>query len=145
MNNALFGLEDTFDIEHNLVDTPLEGCHDIFRHEESLSIACENVLPSPLEHSHVSNFCSQPSLSPEYTYDLPVDNFEICDSNVDMGYVDNMFHILGGNVETFQSIGNFSGYNAVLDPYCINLVDKLEKSCGTLSLFSLMIFLWLFL
>ena len=25
MNNALCGLEDTFDMEHNLVDTPLEG------------------------------------------------------------------------------------------------------------------------
>ena len=26
MNNALCGLEDTFDMEHNLLDTPLEGC-----------------------------------------------------------------------------------------------------------------------
>ena len=26
MNNALCGLEGTFDMEHNLVDTPLEGC-----------------------------------------------------------------------------------------------------------------------
>ena len=26
MNNALCGLEDTFDMEHNLVNTPLEGC-----------------------------------------------------------------------------------------------------------------------
>jgi len=26
MNNALCGLEDTFDMEHNLFDTPLEGC-----------------------------------------------------------------------------------------------------------------------
>jgi len=25
-NNALCGLEDTFDMEHNLLDTPLEGC-----------------------------------------------------------------------------------------------------------------------
>ena len=26
VNNALYGLEDTPDMEHNLVDTPLEGC-----------------------------------------------------------------------------------------------------------------------
>jgi len=93
-------------------------------HEESPSLACKNVLASALEHSHVSTFCSQPSLSPEYTYDVPIDNFEIVDSNVDMGYADNMLHVLGGNVETFESLGNFSGYNVALDPYCINLVDK---------------------
>ena len=30
MNNALCGLQDTFDMEHNLVDTPLEECPDVF-------------------------------------------------------------------------------------------------------------------
>jgi len=57
MKNALLGLEDTFDMEHNQVDTPLAGCRDGFMHEESPSLAYENVLPSPLEHSHVSTFC----------------------------------------------------------------------------------------
>ena len=60
MNNALCGLEDTFDMEHNLVDTPLEGCRDVFMHEGSSSLPCENVLPSAFEHSYVSTFCSQP-------------------------------------------------------------------------------------
>jgi len=41
---------------------------------------------------------------------VPIDNFEICDSNVDTGYADNMFHMLGANVETFE--------------YCIYLVGK---------------------
>ena len=77
MNNALCGLEDTFDMEHNLVDTPLEGCHDMFVHERSPSQACDNVLPSPLEHSHVSIFCSQPSFFPEYTYDVLILRFVI--------------------------------------------------------------------
>ena len=86
MNNALYGLEDTFDMEHNLVDTPLEGCQDVFMHEGSYSLACDHVLPSSLEHSHVSTFCSQPSFSSDYPYDVPIDNFEICDSNVDMGW-----------------------------------------------------------
>jgi len=38
MKNALFGMEDTFDMEHNLADTPLEGCRDVFMHEESPSL-----------------------------------------------------------------------------------------------------------
>jgi len=74
-------------------------------HEGSLSLACENVPPSPLEHSQVSAFCSQPSFSPEYTYDVPIDNFDICDSNVDMGNEDNVLNTLGGNVENFESLG----------------------------------------
>ena len=65
---------------------------------------------------------------------MPIDNFEICDSNVDMANEDNMFHMLGGNVDHFESLGYLSGYDVTLDPYCIYLV---EKSCGTLSLLSL--------
>ena len=85
MNNALCGLEDTFDMDHNLVDTPLKGCRDVFVHEESPSLACDNVLISLLDHSHVSTFCSQPSFSLELDFDVLIDNFAICDSNVDMG------------------------------------------------------------
>ena len=93
MNNALCGLEDTFYMEHNLVDTPLEGCRDVFMHEGSSSLAYDKVLPSSLENSHVSTFCSQPSFFPECTIDVRINNFEICNSNVDMGYADNMFFI----------------------------------------------------
>ena len=32
MNNALCGLEDTFDEAHNLFYTRLEGCHNMFVH-----------------------------------------------------------------------------------------------------------------
>jgi len=110
MNNVLCGMKDTFDMEHNLVDTHLEGCQDVFIHEGCPNLACENVFPSPLEHSHVSTFWSHPSFSPEYTYDVPIDNFDICDSNVDMDYMDNMFHMLGGNFETLECLGNLSGY-----------------------------------
>jgi len=39
MNNALCGLEDTFDIEHNLVNSPLEGCRNVFTYEGSPSLA----------------------------------------------------------------------------------------------------------
>ena len=58
---------------------------------------------------------------------MPSDDFEICDSNVDMGYADNMSHLFGGNFKTFESLGNFSGYDAARDPYCIYLVDEPRK------------------
>ena len=38
-----------------------------------------------------------------------------------------MLNALGGNVDIFMSLGNFSGYDASLDPYCIHLVDKPRK------------------
>jgi len=47
MNNALCGLEDTFNMKHNLVDTPLEGCRDVFMHEESPSLV-KMFSPVPL-------------------------------------------------------------------------------------------------
>jgi len=90
MNNALGGLETPFEEVHTLVFTPLKGCRDIFVHEGSSSLACDNVVPNPLEHFHVSTFCSQPSSSPENTYDVPIDNFELCDGNVDMGNANYM-------------------------------------------------------
>jgi len=89
-------------IEHNLVDTPLEGCRDVFMHEGSPGLTCANVLPNPLEHSHVLTFCSPSSFPPAYTFDVPIDNFDICDYNVEMGNADNMFHMLGGNVENLS-------------------------------------------
>jgi len=127
MNNVCCGLEDTFNIEHNLVDTPLQGCRDVFMHEGSPILACDNVLPSPLEYFHVSTFCSQTSFSPEYTYAIPIDNFEICDSNVELGNEDIVLNTLGENVENFESLGYLSGYDAALDSYYIDLEDKLRK------------------
>jgi len=44
-----------------------------------------------------------------------------------MGYDDNKFDVLGRNIETFETLGNYSRYDAALDPYCINLVDKPRK------------------
>jgi len=128
MNNKCCGFEDTLDREHNLVDTPLEGCREVFVHNGSPSLTYDNVTPNPLEHSHVSTFCSQPSLSsPELDLDVPNDISTICDFNVDMCHDNNMFKMLGGNNEKFESLGYFSGYDAALDSYCIDLVDKLRK------------------
>ena len=96
-------------------------------HKGSPSLVDDNVIPNSLEHSHVSTFCSPPSFSPELDFDVPIDNFEICDSNVDMGNVENVLNMLGGSVDTFMSLGNFTGYDAALNPYCIYLVDKPRK------------------
>ena len=96
MNNDLRGFEGTLGREHNLVDTPLEGCREVFVHEGSPSFAYENVIPSSLEHSHVSTLCSPPSSSsPELDLDVPNDIFKLCESNVNLGHENNMFHMLG--------------------------------------------------
>ena len=58
---------------------------------------------------------------------MPIDNFEICDSNVNLGNENNVLNVLGGNVETFESLANFSGYDDAIDPYCIYLMDKPRK------------------
>jgi len=65
-------------------------------HEESPSLVCNNVLPNPLDHSHVSPMCSLSSVSPECSIDAPIDNPKICDSKVDLGHAGKMFNMLGG-------------------------------------------------
>ena len=79
MNNALGGLETSFDEVHNVVDTPLEGCNDMFMHEGSPSLCSNHVFPNPLEHFHYSFMCSQPSLFPELDFDVPKDISNLCD------------------------------------------------------------------
>ena len=67
---------------------------------------------------------SQPSSSsPELAFEVPIDISKICESNVDVGNKDHMLNLLGGNVENFESLGSLCGYDAALDPYCIDLVD----------------------
>ena len=78
--------------------------------KESPSLGFDNnVLTNPFDHSHVLPICSLSSPSPEYYIDVPIDNPMICNGNVDLGYENNMFNILGGNVDNFVSLGYFSG------------------------------------
>ena len=58
---------------------------------------------------------------------MPNDISKLCDSNLDLGYDDNVLNVLGGNDENFEALDYFSGYDASLDPHCINLVDKPRK------------------
>jgi len=46
---------------------------------------------------------------------------------VDVGNEDHMLNLLGGNVENFESLRSLCGYDAALDPYCLNLVDVPRK------------------
>jgi len=122
-----FELEDTFNKVHNLVNTALEGCCYERVHEEYSCLCFNYAFPNPLDHTHVSPMFSQPSISPKYSLDASSDDPNICDFNVDLGSVDHMFNMLGGNVDNFLSLGYFCGYDASLDPYCIFLVDKPRK------------------
>ena len=114
---------------HDVVNTSLEGCHDMFMHEGSPSLGCNDVIPNPLDF-HVSTMCLQPSSFPELDFDVPIDRFKLCDFNVDLGYDDNMFHMLGGNVDHFE----FLGYLSALDPYRLSLMGMPRKSRGAISL-----------
>jgi len=114
-------------VVHNLVETPLEELCDVFVHEESSTLGSNHFLPNPLDHSHVSPMCSRLSFSPEFNCEMPINNFMICDSNVDLHYEDNTFDMLGGKVDNFLSLNYCSGHDASLDPFCIYLVDKPNK------------------
>ena len=64
-------------------------------HEESPSLGFDDsVIPNPLDHSHVSPMYLQPSHSPEYYINVPMDTSMIC--NIDLDCEDNMFNMLGG-------------------------------------------------
>ena len=120
-------LEDTFDVMHNLVETPLGMSYDVYAHKESSSLNYDNILSNPLGHSDVDPMCSQRSSSLKYYFDEPIDDPMICDSNVDLDYESNTFDVLGGNVDNFLSLRHFSGYDDALGPYCIYLVDKAKQ------------------
>jgi len=61
VTHASFKPEDILAEVHDLDKTPLEGSHEVFMYEEFTSLDCNNVLPNPFDHSHVSPICSLPS------------------------------------------------------------------------------------
>jgi len=126
--DACFKSEDTLEEVYDLVETHLEGSPDVFVHKDFPSLDFNNIVSSnPLDHSHVSPKCSQPSIFPEHSLDAPIDNPKICDSKVHLGHAGNMFNMFGGNVDNFLSLGYFCGYDASRDLYCIFPVDKPRK------------------
>ena len=97
---------------HNLVEAPLIGSRDVFMNKDFPSPNCDIVLPNPLDHSHVSLMSSLRSPSPKYFIDKPIENPMVFYANVDLGYEDNMFDVIGGNVDNFLPLGYFCGCNA---------------------------------
>jgi len=106
-------------VHDHLAETPLEGSCNVFIYEESPTLSFDD--------SALPNLCSFPSPSPKYHNDVPIDNPIICDANVDLGYEDNMFDVLGGNINDFLPLGYFSGYNTSLDLYYMYLLDEPRK------------------
>ena len=101
-------------------------------HEKSPNLGFDDsVIPNSLDHSHVSPTCSLPSSSTKYYIDSPIENPMIFDANVDLDYEVNMFNILGGNANSFVSLGCFIGFNASLDPYNMYLEDLPRKITWT--------------
>jgi len=60
-----------------------------------------------------------------------IDNFIICDANDDLGYVGNMFIMLGGSLDNYASLGYFRRYDPCIDPYCVCLGDLPNKITWT--------------
>jgi len=56
----------------------------------------------------------QPSPSRKYYVDVHTDNTVIFDANVDLGYEDNVFDVLGGSIDDYVSVVCFRGYNPPL-------------------------------
>jgi len=77
--SACLELEGNFDEMHDLVRTPLEAHYDVFVYEESSSLSSNYVIPNPIEHTHVSLMCLQPSFFLEYFVDVPNDISKLCD------------------------------------------------------------------
>jgi len=48
----------------------------------------------------------------------------ICDANVNLGDKDNMFGVLGGNVDDYSPLGYFRGYDPSIDPYYVCCLGK---------------------
>jgi len=53
-------------------------------------------------------------------------------ANVDLGYEDNEFNVLGGNVDDYLSLCYFRGYDPSINPYCICLGDLTRKITSTI-------------
>ena len=101
-------------------------------HKESPSLGFDDsVLPNSLNHSHIFLLCSQPSPSPKYYIYVPIDNPVIFNSNVELGYEDNVFGMLGGSVGDYVILGYFREYYPSIDLYYICLEDLPRKVMWT--------------
>ena len=128
VDDSYYASEDTLSAVHNLVNTHLEGSHDVFMHVQPPSLGFDNnVLLNSLDHSHASPLCSLPSHSPEYYIDVPIDYPMIFNANNDLGYENNVCDVLGWNSNNFMSLGYFRGCDPSIDPSCVCLGNLPKK------------------
>ena len=112
-------LKSTFGKVYKLAKIPLQGSCDMLMHEESPSLGFDvNVFSNHDDHSHVSLLYSLPYPSPQCDIDVAIDNYMICDATMDLSNEDNVFDMLGGNVDDYLSLGYLRWYDPPLDPYC---------------------------
>ena len=98
---ACFESEDTLEGVYDLVETLFNGSCDVFVHKDFPSLGCNMALPNTLYRSHVSHMYFQPSPSPEYYIDVPINKDMIFYANNDLDCEDNMFSMLGENVNDY--------------------------------------------
>ena len=55
----------------------------------------------------------------------------ICDALTDLGYEDDMFDMLGGNVSDYVSRSYFRGYDSFIDPYSLHLKNLFREVMWT--------------
>jgi len=72
----------------------------------------DNISPDPLDASHVSSLCSQPSPFPKCHIMSLVNYHDVLEGNVD---------------DCVESSGTFRGYDPSLDPYSLYLGNVLAK------------------
>ena len=102
-----------------------------FQHKEPPSLGCHSDLLNPVDYSHDSGLCSLPSPSLEHYIDVPIDYPMVFIANVNLGYENNEFDVLGGNANNFVSLGCFRGCDPSIDPYCVCLGDFPKKITWT--------------
>ena len=68
---------------------------------------------------------------PKYFIDRPIENLTIFDTNVDFGYENNVFDILGGNTDNYVSQGYLRGHDPSIDPHCVCLHELPKKITWT--------------
>ena len=68
-------------------------------------VLCLSIMSflEPLNSCHILLLSSPPSLSPTYYLDMPIDYPMICCANIDLGYIDNAFALLGGPISNVVS------------------------------------------
>ena len=59
----------------------------------------------------------------KYCIDAPIGNNMIFEATMDSGYEDNVFDLLGGNVDDYAFLGYLRGYSPFINPHSVDLAN----------------------